>query len=120
MFETLIAFEYMLIPRGLITYMVEEFGLLVGDLLKDGHDELELVFSHGDRLGYIRLFAFGLGAPTRTCTGARHGTLRTCAFSSGLFIVLIEPLLVALIHIDRKSTRLNSGHSGESRMPSSA
>ena len=33
------------------------------------------------------------------------------------FLVLLLPLLVP---VDRKSTRLNSSHSGESRMPSSA
>ena len=32
----------------------------------------------------------------------------------------INGKMVVLIHRDRKSTRLNSSHSGESRMPSSA
>ena len=37
---------------------------------------------------------------------------------SNLFLIIMVPLGDG--NIDRKSTRLNSSHSGESRMPSSA
>ena len=46
-----------------------------------------------------------------------------CAHESGGFMVLKENLnykAVTLRKIDRKSTRLNSSHSQQSRMPSSA
>ena len=37
-----------------------------------------------------------------------------------LVLLLVMVLIFALIRLDRKSTRLNSSHSGQSRMPSSA
>ena len=40
--------------------------------------------------------------------------------SARVFLVLLGLLLIYLGWKDRKSTRLNSSHSGESRMPSSA
>ena len=59
------------------------------------------------------------------------GTANTVVYVRGRGIVLNEPSVVAVETIagvkrvkavgeDRKSTRLNSSHSGESRMPSSA
>ena len=34
--------------------------------------------------------------------------------------VAVEYVMMSTVSVDRKSTRLNSSHSGESRMPSSA
>ena len=46
---------------------------------------------------------------------ARRATLRRCASIAPYFAQQMR-----ITHKDRKSTRLNSSHSGESRMPSSA
>ena len=62
------------------------------------------------------------------------GTANTCVYARGKGIVVNEPSIVAINkingrveavgrdakEIDRKSTRLNSSHVSESRMPSSA
>ena len=41
-------------------------------------------------------------------------------FLIGLFLCISAYLILTGLNLDRKSTRLNSSHSGESRMPSSA
>ena len=47
------------------------------------------------------------------------GWLSTALYTLG-FDVVHELFTVGIRGLDRKSTRLNSSHSGESRMPSSA
>ena len=79
-------------------------------------------------LGIMALFRFGSVIPT---PGVSYKNVQTCidqVQNNGLFALvnmfsggaLLHLSVFALGIIDRKSTRLNSSHMSESRMPSSA
>lgn len=78
------------------TNMVKKFGLLVRDLLEDGHYKFEAIFGDGDRMVAFWVFTL-LRAPTGPRAG--HGALRTGSFSSSLLVVLVQPLFVTFIHV---------------------
>ena len=48
------------------------------------------------------------------------GSVNTVIYQLGAGVVLFEPSVVLIDEQDRKSTRLNSSHYQQSRMPSSA
>ena len=76
------------------------------DLLKEPHDELKLVFRDHDGLAEVGLLTLGLGAAsTGTGTRRRDRALSTRPLAAGLFVVLVEPLLVALVHKVGEATR---------------
>jgi hypothetical protein len=79
--------------------MVQIFGLFMSDLLKDTHNELKLVLEDNYWLGSIRLlplrFCTSCGC---ACAASRHSTLGTGAFTTGFFVVLVEPVLISLVH----------------------
>lgn len=80
-------------------HMVEELCFLVRHLLKDAHDELELILAHDDRLNNVWLLTLGLRATAGACTGTGERALGACTFAASFFVVLVQPVLVALIHV---------------------
>ena len=83
--------------------VVQVLGLVMSNLFEDGHNELELVFRHDNRSREVGLLSLGLGT-TLGVTGPRGDCpLSTGAFPASLFVILIQPLLIALVHVVNKS-----------------
>ena len=60
------------------------------------------------------------GNPQGTCGSFVKGTCESNHEAWSIIEKVTHLLIFCTIFLDRKSTRLNSSHSGESRMPSSA
>lgn len=102
--------QYTRIEEDGATYMMHERHLIMGDLFKDAHDKLQLIFRHRNRLRYIRLLALALrSAPhrvrTRPCASSRQRAKRARSLSPSLLVVLHKPIPVAFIHIIREPLR---------------
>ena len=94
-------------PQGDIDKSASIDGLLVNPFLGKSHDEM---------LDMIKIFLAETGLETHASLFHKAAFLsqNPNAFSNP------NPDRVGGLTLDRKSTRLNSSHSGESRMPSSA
>jgi hypothetical protein len=75
------------------------FGLFMSDLLEHTHDEFKLVLRHCNGRRHIRLLALVFGGARTGAARAGHSTLRTRALASGFFVILFQPLKVALVHV---------------------
>ena len=81
-----------------------------------------LAFSHSSNrfIGNLENFGFR-NVLARPSVGSKHIPDLMFAVYQGMFAAITYDISFLLKHTqDRKSTRLNSSHSGESRMPSSA
>src|ERR1043166_4851058 len=100
--------------KGLLLHPSQvAFALLRWHRLTDGAEMLQ----HGDLALHFQLRRFGEGFLDLGCEAVR---LSQQPFDFGIFRGDAAAPLLAARSGDRKSTRLNSSHVSESRMPSSA
>ena len=83
-----------------------------------------LLTESSERLKDLIFLDIALDSTFRTAVERSYEELNDAAPEVGYTNIALVPSLHVLVlshsNIDRKSTRLNSSHSGESRMPSSA
>ena len=86
--------------------------------IKEG-DEWKAAFRTNRGLFELMVMFFGLTNSLATFQTMMSDILRDL-INEGHVTVYLDDILIFSDDLDRKSTRLNSSHSGESRMPSSA
>jgi hypothetical protein len=73
--------------------------LVMSNLFEHSHQKFKLVLGHDDGSREVGLFSFSLGATLRVTGPRGNGPLGTCALPASLLVVLIQPLLIALVHV---------------------
>jgi hypothetical protein len=73
--------------------------LVMSNLFEYGHHEFELVFGHDGGGREVGFLSFGLGATLGMTRPRGDCPLGAGALPTGLFIVLVQPFLIALVHI---------------------
>jgi hypothetical protein len=76
---------------------MKKLSLLVGDLLKNAHDELKFVLGNQSESRHIGLLPLGFGAAR--ARSRRDGALGAGAFTTSFLVVLFEPLVITFIHV---------------------
>jgi hypothetical protein len=72
---------------------------VMGNLLEYGHHKFEIVLRHDDGGGEVGLLSFSLGAPLGMARPRGDSTLSAGALAARLLVVLVQPLLIALVHV---------------------
>ena len=85
--------------HSILQSVMEIFRLIMSNFFEYGHHEFELVLRHDNGGRKVWLFSLSFGAALGVTRPGGNGPLSAGTFSACLFVVLVQPLLIAFVHV---------------------